>query len=432
MTSSSQVKDLEDRWKDIQLEEEENEEVYYDENTGGDDDEQAIDTRWCLVGRLLTGKISDFWLFQNIMVNLWKPRKGMYIKQLDQNRFLFQFYHEVDVQRVITGSPWTYDQKHFFESDPNSFVGVWREYLRVCVSLSLKKPLKRRMKFRHSQRFCPRLFDTPPSSLVKPYGIGMKATPRRHRQPIQDGEVKQVLFQIYPNKAPGPDGMGPSFYQTHWNIVEQFESNGIVRGIRVANRAPSITHVLFANDNYLFCQATQGAAANLLNLLHSFENASGKKVNVSKSKIFFSPNTDPLLREHICNTIGMMEASEGSHYLGLPNIIDRNKNAILGFLKNKLINRLNSWHDKFLSRASKEILLKTVIQSLPTYSMRVFLILIGTCQEIEKLIARFWWKTSASKGSWDQDLVCDMFNSRDASLILGLPLSITDEGDCMY
>lgn len=34
----------------------------------------------------------------------------------------------------------------FVESDANNFVGVWREYLRVRVSIPLDKPLKRRMK----------------------------------------------------------------------------------------------------------------------------------------------------------------------------------------------------------------------------------------------------------------------------------------------
>uniref|UniRef100_A0A803Q578 Uncharacterized protein n=1 Tax=Cannabis sativa TaxID=3483 RepID=A0A803Q578_CANSA len=28
-------------------------------------------------------------------------------------------------------------------------------------------------------------------------------------KPIQEEEVKQALFQMYPDKAPGPDGMGP-------------------------------------------------------------------------------------------------------------------------------------------------------------------------------------------------------------------------------
>lgn len=104
----------------------------------------------------------------------------------------------------------------------------------------------------------------------------------------------------------------------------------------------------------------------------------------------------------------MTEATDGSLYLGLPNIIGRKKTVILGFLKNKIINRLNSWNGKFLSRAGKEVLLKSVIQSLPTYAMSVFLLPLETCQEIKKIMANFWWKTLSAKGkgiiwmSWDR------------------------------
>ncbi|XP_060969649.1 uncharacterized mitochondrial protein AtMg00310-like [Cannabis sativa] len=104
----------------------------------------------------------------------------------------------------------------------------------------------------------------------------------------------------------------------------------------------------------------------------------------------------------------MPKASDGSLYLGLLNIIVRNKNIVLGFLKTKVIARINSWDGKLLSRAGKEILLKIVVQSLPTYAMSVFLLPLGTCNEIEKLMARFWWKSSSSKDkgiiwrSWDR------------------------------
>ncbi|KAF4379184.1 hypothetical protein G4B88_010578 [Cannabis sativa] len=111
-SSSSNVDNIEEGWKNIQLEEEEAEETFYEENEERDEeDDLAIDSKWCLVGRMLTGKVSDFRIFQNLMADLWKPGKGMYAKQLDQNRFLFQFYHELDIKRVIEGSPWTYDRK---------------------------------------------------------------------------------------------------------------------------------------------------------------------------------------------------------------------------------------------------------------------------------------------------------------------------------
>lgn len=36
---------------------------------------------------------------------------------------------------------------------------------------------------------------------------------------VYEAEVKEALFQMNPDKAPGPDGMTPAFYQKHWAIV---------------------------------------------------------------------------------------------------------------------------------------------------------------------------------------------------------------------
>uniref|UniRef100_A0A803PSL9 DUF4283 domain-containing protein n=1 Tax=Cannabis sativa TaxID=3483 RepID=A0A803PSL9_CANSA len=77
---------------------------------GGDGVEEGIDDRWCLVGRFLSNRMIDFDKMRNILASLWQPGMEMFVKKLENNRFLFQFYHEIDIQRVINGSPWTYER----------------------------------------------------------------------------------------------------------------------------------------------------------------------------------------------------------------------------------------------------------------------------------------------------------------------------------
>ena len=44
-----------------------------------------------------------------------------------------------------------------------------------------------------------------------------------------------------------------------------------------------------------------------------------------------------------------------------------------------------------LSRARKEVLIKAMAQSIPTYTMSVFQLLIKLCDELDAMCARFWW-----------------------------------------
>ncbi|KAK1400198.1 hypothetical protein POM88_010061 [Heracleum sosnowskyi] len=103
------VKEMEEAFAKVHLEEEDQGGLSY-ENTP--DELSEIDTRWCLVGRFLTESHIDFQAMQHKMASLWRPRRGLYVKQMDNNRFLFQVYHEMDIMRVIEGSPWTFGRFH--------------------------------------------------------------------------------------------------------------------------------------------------------------------------------------------------------------------------------------------------------------------------------------------------------------------------------
>uniref|UniRef100_A0A803PEE1 Reverse transcriptase domain-containing protein n=1 Tax=Cannabis sativa TaxID=3483 RepID=A0A803PEE1_CANSA len=191
-------------------------------------------------------------------------------------------------------------------------------------------------------------------------------------------------------------------------LIRKYEDRGWVHGCKVANSAPRISHMLFADDSYLYCKATIAEAVKIQELLHKFEMASGQKVNLNKSSIFYSVNTDIRQRYDINQLLHMIQADENSLYLGLPSTLGRNKSAVLGYLKDRVRKRLQGWEAKILSRAGKEILIKTVAQSLPNYAMSVFLLPVEIGKDIECQMANFWWKTSSrgNKGinwmSWDR------------------------------
>lgn len=166
--------------------------------------------------------------------------------------------------------------------------------------------------------------------------------------------------------------------------------------------------MFFADDSYLYCKADMEEAGRMLNMLQTFEVASGQKVNLSKSSIFFSTNMNADSRSSICSALGMMEADERSMYLGLPNMIGRNKSAILGFLKDKVTRRVESWNGKLVSKPGREVLIKSVAQSIPSYAMSVFLLPLEITKDIERTLSKYWWnsKPNETRGihwmSWDR------------------------------
>lgn len=173
---------------------------------------------------------------------------------------------------------------------------------------------------------------------------------------------------------------------------------GNIHGIRIARSAPVISYIFFADDLYLFSWASLEDAQNIQSVLSQFQDATGQLIIFQKSSIFFSSNSPQILKDSVCSFLSISEADSGSHYLGLPNMLSRNKSVAFGYIKDKLSQRILSWESRCLSKAGKELLLKTVAQAIPAYAMGIFLFPISLCQDMERLMAKFWWKHS--KDGW--------------------------------
>lgn len=49
------------------------------------------------------------------------------------------------------------------------------------------------------------------------------------------------------------------------------------------------------------------------------------------------------------------------------------------------------WIEEFISQTGKEILIKAVVQALPTYNISVFLLTKVLCSDMNSLMLQFWW-----------------------------------------
>lgn len=65
--------------------------------------------QFCLVGICLTDGVIHFQSLRNTLAELWHPIGGVFVKDLGDKRILFQFFHEVDIQRVLSGTPWFFN-----------------------------------------------------------------------------------------------------------------------------------------------------------------------------------------------------------------------------------------------------------------------------------------------------------------------------------
>jgi hypothetical protein len=138
-------------------------------------------------------------------------------------------------------------------------------------------------------------------------------------------------------------------------------------------------------------KADMNNATSLQRVLDTYCANSGQMVSLAKSSIFFSPNTNVLIRQEVCVALHITTEAISDKYLGLPALVgvDRSDNFV--HLIERIIQRINGWKEKNLSTGGKEILLKSVAQAIPVYAMSVFLIPKGVSKRMMDAISRFLW-----------------------------------------
>lgn len=80
-------------------------------------------------------------------------------------------------------------------------------------------------------------------------------------------------------------------------LIRKVEVKGDIHGVSVSRKAPEVSHLLFANENFFFFKANLSEAQNFKNILDKYSVASRQLINLDKSTISFSLN----VREEVKN-----------------------------------------------------------------------------------------------------------------------------------
>ena len=159
--------------------------------------------------------------------------------------------------------------------------------------------------------------------------------------------------------------------------------------ISICRGSPSITHLLFTDDSVIYCKASGQESKELQTILQKYEEVVGQRINTEKSLIFFSQNTDEDTKKEVKEILGAMQDTQPKKYLGLPSLIGRSKKQVFTEIKERVGKKMLGWKEKLLSIGGKEILIKVVVQAVPTYIMGCFLLPKGLCEEIEGMMRNF-------------------------------------------
>jgi exonuclease III len=154
-------------------------------------------------------------------------------------------------------------------------------------------------------------------------------------------------------------------------------------------REVTVSHLLFADDTLIFCDANPSKIEHLGCVLTWFEAISGLKINLGKSEMV-PVGEVPNMEELVC-ILGCKQGLLPIKYLGLPLGAKFKETTIWNPILEKMERRLAGWKRLYLSKGAKVTLIKSTLSNLPTYYLSLFPIPTAVAYRLEKLQRDFLW-----------------------------------------
>ncbi|KAL0385615.1 UNVERIFIED_CONTAM: putative mitochondrial protein [Sesamum radiatum] len=120
------------------------------------------------------------------------------------------------------------------------------------------------------------------------------------------------------------------------SLLNHTEAERNIEGVRICRRAPSISHLLFADDTEIYCRANHHSISHIKRILETYAKASGQVINYDKSHMVLSKNTVQPLRDTLPHILGLQLEEHNEKYLGLPSMIGRSKRGVFSYIRDRV------------------------------------------------------------------------------------------------
>ena len=136
--------------------------------------------------------------------------------------------------------------------------------------------------------------------------------------------------------------------------------------------------------------------ACIKSVLNHFFAYSGIGVNLTKSKLYVSGKTPQNVKDQLLNVLEIQTTDNIGAYLGFPlhsNSWDSSYDHIL----DKIKIRSSGWKSKFLNLVGRRVLIKSVLESIPSHYFQCSPIPKGICNKINAISCIFFLGSSVNK-----------------------------------